>query len=119
MIGLIKWQHPVTGVPVTFQDCRPRPEPDAPAVFPFTVKDVAGHEARHAAAALLMGLGVREARADIPNDSAAGHVLFYVDDRADVRDEMVATLVGPMGDESMEVPWPPAWPLNPDSKDAD
>jgi HK97 family phage prohead protease len=102
---------------VTFQDRRPAPPaPEPPAALPFTVADVAGHEARHAAAALLMGMRVTEARADWPEAKTLGYVRFA---GADVRDVMVCTLVGAMGDESMKTAWPPAWPLNPDSKIGD
>jgi hypothetical protein len=118
MTGLTRWQHPVTGVPITFQDCRPQPEPDPPVVFPFTVEDVAGHEARHAAAGLLMGMRVIEARADWPEMKTLGYVQF-AGAEADVRDVMVLALVGAMGDDAMNGPWPPAWPLDPDSKIAD
>jgi HK97 family phage prohead protease len=112
----ISWQHPTTGQTVTFQDCRPAPAEPEPVRF-LTAKDVAGHEARHAAAGLLMGMRVIEARADIPTTKAAGQVLWDSrEDGVDVRDAMVMLLVGPLGDPSMEIPWPPAWPLDPNSR---
>jgi HK97 family phage prohead protease len=107
-----RWQHPIMGE-IIFTDRRPKAatvETDLVG-FPFTAEDVAGHEARHAAAGLLLGMRVVEARADIPDHKSAGRVLFNGKD-ADTRDLMVMLLVGPMGDKSVEH-WPPTWPLSP------
>jgi HK97 family phage prohead protease len=66
----------------------------------------AAHEARHAAAALLLGLEVKEARADNPSADTAGLVRLcgYSDLRP--REAGVMTLLGYWGDPG----WPPEAP---------
>lgn len=64
----------------------------------------AAHEARHAAAALLLGLDVREARADNPSDDAAGHVVLGRHGwNSFPREHAVMILVGNWGEPN----WPP------------
>src|SRR5215207_2337412 len=104
---------PVMGE-VVFIDSRRKPKPAELPKLPFTPEDVAGHEARHAAAALMFGMTVTEARADIPDHKWAGWVRYVRAEDLDVRDLMVAILVGAIGDKSVER-WPPAWPPNPDA----
>src|SRR5688572_26785431 len=86
-----QWQHPETGQLITFRDCRPeaqaqarpREQQDAARVsglvaprISVTMKEVAAHEARHAAVALFFEFNVIEARADAPGGKSLGHVLF-------------------------------------------
>jgi len=66
--------------------------------------EVAAHEARHAAIALMHGVPVTEARADYPSADAAGHVLFAADTHP--RDKALISLAGEMGQPG----WPPDWP---------
>jgi uncharacterized protein len=65
---------------------------------------IAAHEARHAAAAMELGLEVLEARVDNPTPDRAGHVLHMP---ADARDDALVTLAGFMGDDGWPPPWPP------------
>ena len=67
---------------------------------------VAAHEARHAAAAVLLGLEVVEARADNPTSDAAGHVMLGRYSELRPRELAVMTLVGRWGDPG----WPPESP---------
>src|SRR5215207_6227955 len=126
--ALVKW-HLNDGTPITFQDVRPQAEaPDAepePLITP-SPHEVAGHEARHAAAALLLGLPIIEARADWPDPfGVKAHVVGYVryaEARADwntpemQRKSAVVTLVGDMSTDrdpqaaGYTETWPPAWP---------
>jgi HK97 family phage prohead protease len=66
--------------------------------------EVAAHEARHAAVALMQGVRVTEARADCPSADTAGHVLFSAD--TDPREKALMILAGEMGQPG----WPPDWP---------
>jgi HK97 family phage prohead protease len=81
---------------------------------------LAEHEAAHAAAALLLGLHVQEARAPFhtladledgdPND-AAGQVLLAGPDGDDGRRKVaIVTIAGPL--ENSRAGWPPTWPLS-------
>ena len=69
---------------------------------------VASHEARHAAAARLLGLDVEEVRADNPSPDPAGHVTFSNGKRLvqRPREHAVMILVGRWGDPD----WPPEMP---------
>jgi hypothetical protein len=66
--------------------------------------EVAAHEARHAAIALMHGVRVTEARADYPLADTAGHVLYSAD--TDPRENALMILAGEMGQPG----WPPDWP---------
>jgi HK97 family phage prohead protease len=72
------------------------------------VNGTAHHEARHAAAGLLLGLPTKHARADYPSTGTKGSVTFTVDpsDGEQVRALAIATLVGYMDRWN----WPPSWP---------
>jgi len=56
--------------------------------------DTAAHEARHAAAALLLGLDVLEARADNPNPEMGGYVALGGYSCLRPRDSGIMTLAG-------------------------
>lgn len=151
--GLTRWAHPQTGEQITFRDCRPGVkataalEPEPPVLLP-SQREVANHEARHAAAALMLGITVTEARADWPDflDEDKAHVVGYVkclpaatwtsaDGRIvatgrhrTARKDAIVTLAGDMSDDrntkavGYTGEWPPAWPptakLGPDSDEA-
>jgi HK97 family phage prohead protease len=68
--------------------------------------DTAAHEARHAATALLLGLDVREARADHPSPEMGGYVLLSNDSWRRPREHAIMSLVGRWGDPG----WPPEYP---------
>jgi HK97 family phage prohead protease len=68
--------------------------------------DTAAHEARHAAAALLLGLDVLEARADNPNPEMGGYVALGGYSCLRPRDSGIMTLAGRWGDPG----WPPEYP---------
>jgi uncharacterized protein len=68
--------------------------------------DTAAHEARHAAAALLLGLDVREARADNPNPEMGGYVELGPYTCLQPRESGIMTLAGRWGDPG----WPPENP---------
>jgi hypothetical protein len=79
------------------------PDPDAEVgVEPA----IAAHEARHAAAAMLRGLDVLEARADNPSPDASGHVLLGPRCYGRPREDAIMTLAGRWGDPG----WPPERP---------
>jgi Escherichia/Staphylococcus phage prohead protease len=67
---------------------------------------IAAHEARHAAAALLLGLEVREARADDPNPEMRGYVMLGRYSELRPRESAIMTLAGRWGDAG----WPPKRP---------
>ena len=69
---------------------------------------IAAHEARHAAAALLLGLKVTQARADNPNPEMGGYVELGGYSCLRPRDSGIMTLAGRWGD--------PGWPLENPSK---
>jgi len=125
--ALVRWQHPGDGTLISFQDVRP--EAKTAALEPELLilpsrREVAGHEARHAAASLLLGIRVTEARADWPGvGGSKGHVVGYVRYGAldwnrptSQRKSAVATLVGDMSKDrdpqavGYTGQWPPAWP---------
>jgi HK97 family phage prohead protease len=68
--------------------------------------DTAAHEARHAAAALLLGLDVLEARADNPNPEMGGYVQLGRYTSLRPRESGIMTLAGRWGDPG----WPPENP---------
>jgi HK97 family phage prohead protease len=68
--------------------------------------DTAAHEARHAAAALLLGLDVREARADNPNPEMGGYVELGPYTCLQPRESGIMTPAGRWGDPG----WPPESP---------
>jgi uncharacterized protein len=72
------------------------------AVDPAT----AAHEARHAAAGMLLGLDVREVRADNPSPDAGGHVLLDPSCYLRPREDAVMSLAGRWGNPG----WPPETP---------
>jgi HK97 family phage prohead protease len=67
---------------------------------------IAAHEARHAAAALLLGLEVKEARADNPNPEMGGYVALGHYPCLRPREAGIMTLAGRWGDAG----WPPERP---------
>jgi HK97 family phage prohead protease len=67
---------------------------------------IAAHEARHAAAALLLGLDVLEARADDPNPEMGGYVQLAANTWLRPRESGIMTLAGRWGD----LGWPPENP---------
>ncbi len=67
---------------------------------------IAAHEARHAAAAMMLGLEATEARADNPSPDAAGHVMLAPYSELRPRESAVMTLAGRWGDPG----WPPESP---------
>jgi HK97 family phage prohead protease len=67
---------------------------------------IAAHEARHAASALLLGLEVREARADNPNPEMGGYVELGPYTCLRPRESGIMTLAGHWGDPG----WPPENP---------
>jgi hypothetical protein len=83
------------------------------------MQEVAGHEARHAAACLIFGFKTVEARADIPASDRYGHVLTDHEgeqwDRMRIADLFMTILVGGIGEKN----WPPPWPLNPGGAEQD
>jgi hypothetical protein len=98
---------------VTFEDRRPGAKAADPApvvTLPFTMTEVAGHEARHAAVGGLFDFKMVEARADAPDDTCLGHVLFDHSgeqwDRMRTAEMAVVLLAGGLGEKT----WPPAWP---------
>jgi HK97 family phage prohead protease len=78
------------------------PDLSAPEIDPA----IAAHEARHAAAALLLGLKVTEARADNPNSQMGGYVALGGYSCLRPRDSGIMTLAGRWGDPG----WPPESP---------
>jgi hypothetical protein len=126
--ALVKWQHPQTGEQFTFQDCRPgakaasqAAEPAESFTFPVTMQQVAGHEGRHLACGSLFDFKMSEARADIPDESCYGRVIFDHAgeqwDRLRCAEMAVTLLVGGIGEKDLK--WPPTWPLNPNSTISD
>ena len=123
--AIVRW-HQADGTPVAFQDCRPEAKATEPE--PLTLpssREVAGHEARHAAAALLLGIPVVEVRADWPDPfGAQAHVVGYVryaarSDRNTLKARRKSALVSLVGDMSTHRDpeavgytgqWPPTWP---------
>jgi hypothetical protein len=92
---------PLTGV------YTPYPEPEGRGngvvlgtVYPGTAK----HEAGHAAAGLLLGVKVDDARADTPTEDSAGHVRLPW--WTSSRNKMLMTLAGAMTEDD----WSPDWP---------
>ena len=124
---MIRWNHPVTGTPITFEDRRLGAKTATPAEtkaaepfrLPLTMQEVAGHEARHAAACPIFGFRTIEARADIPNSKSYGHVVTdHTDekwDRMRTAELFMTILVGGLGEKG----WPPSWPLNPRGAEQD
>jgi hypothetical protein len=78
------------------------PDTDADRADPA----IAAHEARHAAAALLLGLDVKEARADNPNPEMGGYVELGRYTCLRPRESGIMTLAGRWGDPG----WPPENP---------
>ena len=125
--ALVKWRQPQTGEQFTFQDVRPGAktlepaEPAEPFTFPVTMQQVAGHEGRHLACGSLFDFRMSEARADIPDESCYGHVIFDHAgeqwDRLRCAEMAVTLLVGGIGEKDLN--WPPTWPLNPNSTISD
>ncbi len=76
---------------------------------------VAGHEARHCAAGVLLGLDVKEARADCPTPRTAGHVTT-IGPMATPREFGLMVLVGGLDNDD---DWPPRWPPDKSSELAD
>jgi HK97 family phage prohead protease len=64
---------------------------------------IAAHEAKHAAAAMVLDVDVFEARVDAPSPGVGGHVVHA---RAERRHDALISLAGRMGDAG----WPPKWP---------
>jgi uncharacterized protein len=67
---------------------------------------IAAHEARHLAAALLLGLEVKEARADQPTPEMGGYVELGRYSCLRPRESGIMTLAGRWGDPG----WPPEYP---------
>jgi hypothetical protein len=112
---LQQWQHPQHGS-ITFEDRRPnkrRQQHPEPLRLEFSMAEVAGHEARHAACAALFDFKAIEASAAMPANACYGHVLFALEDEQWTRMRLgeiaVTLLVGGLGEKG----WPPAWPPNP------
>jgi hypothetical protein len=86
--GLIRGRiDPATGVFTSYD------QPAKAAVESRPVDpEVAAHEARHAAVALMHGVRVTEARADYPSADTAGHVLYSAD--TDPREKALMILAG-------------------------
>ena len=70
------------------------------------VPAIAAHEARHAAAALLLGLDVKEVRADNPTPDVGGYVRLTADSWRRPREHAIMTLASRWGDPD----WPPEHP---------
>jgi HK97 family phage prohead protease len=67
---------------------------------------IAAHEARHLAAAVLLGLDVKEARADNPTAEQSGYVSLTADSWCRPREHAIMTLAGRWRDPG----WPPDRP---------
>lgn len=91
---------PATGVFASYDQPAKAASEGRPEVDP----EVAAHEARHAAVALMHGVRVVEARADYPSADTAGHVLYSSD--TDQREKALVSLAGEMGQPG----WPPDRP---------
>jgi len=122
------WQHPNTGVTITFEDRRPsvkaaEPDVDTLAAFDLIAKamaDTPGHEGRHAAVAMVFGFKTVEAHAAFPNeDGTLGYVLLdsagEQADRMRLAEQAVVLLAGPIGEKA----GPPAWPPRSDDGSSD
>jgi hypothetical protein len=92
-------------------------------VRPLNDSDVmdglAGHEARHAAVASLLGFNIKNLRADWPEPTVAGRVEFdhagetWTDLR--LAELFITIAAGPMGEPG----WPPSWPPSSSNPDSD
>src|SRR5215207_821087 len=118
MTGLVKWNHPQTGIPITFQDVRPgASEPwftesaarddtlAAIGLIKQALAETPGHEGRHAAVATLFDRRLTEARAAFPGDDGIlGCVSYDHDgdpaDRMTLAEEALILLAGPIGDKA-------------------
>ena len=114
------WQHPHTGVTITFEDRRPggktaEHDVDTLAAFDIIAKamaDTPGHEGRHAAVAMLFGFKTVEAHAAFPTeDGTLGYVQFdFAGEQADrmrLAELAVVLLAGPIGEKAGAPSWPP------------